>query len=197
MTTTSLAPCDVTEGQLCDDEVITTIEHIPTRSDCQAICQNHPECNWWSHWVEGGGEHWAECYLQRTCNRPTTHECDHNNQCSYGPPYPDLDNCDDGQEHLPCEDDFIHGVTCSKGENEIAHMTHMASASDCQAVCQNHPECQFFSHSSKHEDCWLHYNCDNYDAHDCQEWENSCTAGPKYPDMDDCSNPNQNSTMIY
>ena len=41
MTTTSLAPCDVTEGQLCDDEVITTIEHIPTRSDCQAICQNH------------------------------------------------------------------------------------------------------------------------------------------------------------
>merc|ERR1712110_1322015 len=162
-TTTALAPCDVTEGQLCDDEVITTIEHIPTRSDCQAICQNHPECNWWSHWVEGGGEHWAECYLQRTCNRPTTHECDHHNQCAYGPPYPDLDNCDDGEEHLPCEEFFIHGVTCSRGENEIAHITHVTSASDCQAVCQNHPECQFFSHSSKHDDCWLHYNCDRYE----------------------------------
>ena len=57
-TTTSLAPCDVTEGYYCDDDVIATIEHIPTRSDCQAICQNHPECNWWSFWAEGGGEHW-------------------------------------------------------------------------------------------------------------------------------------------
>merc|ERR1712226_1371238 len=195
-TTTSLAPCDVTEGYYCDDEVIVTIEHIPTRSDCQAICQNHPECNWWSFWAEGGGEHWAECYLQRTCDFPSNHECDHNNQCAYGPPYPDLDNCDDGESHLPCEDDFIQGVTCSRGENEIAHITHVTSASDCQAVCQNHPECQFFSHSSKHDDCWLHYNCDRYEDHDCKEWEDSCVAGPKYPDMDDCSNPNQNSTMI-
>merc|ERR1711953_995219 len=189
-TTTPLAQCDVTEGQLCDDEVIATIQHIPTRSDCQAVCQNHPECNWWSHWVEGGGEHWAECYLQRTCNRPTTHECDHHNQCSYGPPYPDLDNCDDGEEHLPCEDDFIQGVTCSRGENEIAHITSLASPSDCQAVCQTHPECHFFSHSSRHQDCWLHYNCDRYEDHDCKEWEDNCTAGPKYPDMDDCSSPN-------
>merc|ERR1712226_1591999 len=195
-TTTSLAPCDVTEGYYCDDEVIVTIEHIPTRSDCQAICQNHPECNWWSFWAEGGGEHWAECYLQRTCDFPSNQTCDHNNQCAYGPPYPDLDNCDDGEEHLPCEDDFIQGVTCSRGENEIAHITHVTSASDCQAVCQNHPECQFFSHSSKHDDCWLHYNCDRYEDHDCKEWEDSCVAGPKYPDMDDCSNPNQNSTMI-
>merc|ERR1711997_1410501 len=191
-TTTTLAPCDVTEGFYCDDEVIATIEHIPTRSDCQAICQNHPECNWWSFWAEGGGEHWAECYLLRTCDLPSNHECDHNNQCAYGPPYPDLDNCDDGQEHLPCEDDFIQGVTCSRGENEIAHITHVNSASDCQAVCQNHPECQFFSHSSRHEDCWLHYNCDRYEDHDCKEWEDSCTAGPKYPDMDDCSSPTQN-----
>jgi len=182
----------VTEGYYCDDEVIATIEHIPTRSDCQAICQNHPECNWWSFWAEGGGEHWAECYLQRTCDLPSNHDCNHNNQCAYGPPYPDLDNCDDGQEHLPCEDDFIQGVTCSRGENEIAHITHVASASDCQAVCQNHQECQFFSHSSRHEDCWLHYNCDHYENQDCQEWEDSCTVGPQYPDMDDCSNPNQN-----
>ena len=57
-TTTALARCDVTEGFYCDDEVIATIEHIPSRSDCQAICQNHPECNWWSFWAEGGGEHW-------------------------------------------------------------------------------------------------------------------------------------------
>merc|ERR1719397_334210 len=194
--TTTLVPCDVTEGSYCDDEVISTIENVASRSDCQAICQNHPGCNYWSHWVEGGGEHWAECYLQRTCDFPTSQECDHNNQCSYGPPYPDLDDCDDGQEHLPCEDDFIYGVSCSKGENEILHITHLDSASDCQAVCQNHPECEFFSHSSKHNDCWLHYNCDHYDAHDCDHEDNVCIAGPKYPDFDDCSYPNQNTTMI-
>merc|ERR1712244_44400 len=188
---TTLAPCDVTEGELCDDDVITEITHINTASDCQAVCQNHPECQFWSHWTEEGGEHWGTCWLHRSCGWTTDHDCGHRKQkCVYGAPFPDLDSCDDGEEHLPCEGDFFYGFTCQKGpENEIVHIEHMNSASDCQAVCQNHVECEFFSHSSRHNDCWLHYNCDKLEDHECREWEDSCVAGPKYPDIDDCSSP--------
>merc|ERR1711990_688703 len=44
-TTTTLAPCDLTEGLLCDEKenLITEIEGISSASDCQAVCQNHPE----------------------------------------------------------------------------------------------------------------------------------------------------------
>merc|ERR1712154_608487 len=102
------------------------------------------------------------CWLHRSCGWTTDHDCGHRKQnCVYGAPFPDLDSCDDGEEHLPCEGDFFYGFTCQKGpENEIVHIEHMNSASDCQAVCQNHVECEFFSHSSRHNDCWLHYNCD-------------------------------------
>merc|ERR1712066_867538 len=188
---TTLAPCDVTEGSLCDDDVITEITHINTASDCQAVCQNHPECQFWSHWREEGPEHWGTCWLHRTCGWTTDHDCGHRKQdCVHGAPFPDLDTCDDGQQHLPCEDDFFYGFTCQKGpENEIVHIEHMNSASDCQAVCQNHPECEYFSHSSRHNDCWLHYNCDKLEDHECREWEDTCVAGPKYPDIDDCSSP--------
>merc|ERR1712121_183930 len=187
---TTLAPCDVTEGELCDDDVITEITHINTASDCQAVCQNHPECQFWSHWNEEGGEHWGTSWLHRSCGWTTDHDCGHRKQnCVYGAPFPDLDNCDDGQEHLPCEDAFFYGFTCQKGENEIVHIEHMNSASDCQAVCQNHVECEFFSHSSRHNDCWLHYNCDKLEDHECREWEDTCVAGPKCPDIDDCSSP--------
>ena len=53
--------------------------------------------------------------------------------------------------HTPCEDDFITGSLCDKHENEILHVTHIPTASDCQSICQNHPECNFFSHTTRHE----------------------------------------------
>ena len=99
-----------------------------------------------------------------------------------------IDACDDGEVHLPCEDEFWSGVVCDRHENEIIHVTHLPSASDCQSLCQNHDECSFFSHNSHHEgDCWLHTQSDVLDDKDCHE--DTCVAGPKYPDMDDCSQP--------
>merc|ERR1719500_2213770 len=47
-------PCDVNEGQICEGEH-KHIEHINSASDCQAICQNHPECGFWSHYRQGEG----------------------------------------------------------------------------------------------------------------------------------------------
>merc|ERR1719244_1398775 len=51
-------PCDVNEGQICEGEhnLIEHIEHINSASDCQAICQNHPECGFWSHYRQGEGQ---------------------------------------------------------------------------------------------------------------------------------------------
>ena len=95
------------------------------------------------------------------------------------------DNCDDGEFHLPCEDEFWYGQTCDRHENEILHVEHIPQASDCQSLCQNHPECGFWSHTSRHEgECWLHWQCDILTTHDCEE---GCVAGPQWPDMDDCS----------
>jgi len=199
--TTTLPLCNVTMGALCDshNNLILEVEHLNTPSDCQSICQNHPECNWWSHWAEEGGEHWGRCYLHYSCDVLDDHECrecggvtrpGHRCNCQHGTPWPDLDSCDDGQVHTPCEDDFITGSLCDKHENEILHVTHIPTASDCQSICQNHPECNFFSHTTRHEgECWLHYNCDIHDPHECDEWENQCVSGPQYPDMDDCSSP--------
>merc|ERR1711872_959000 len=68
--TTTLPLCNVTMGALCDshNNLILEVEHLNTPSDCQSICQNHPECNWWSHWAEEGGEHWGRCYLHYSCD---------------------------------------------------------------------------------------------------------------------------------
>jgi len=188
-------------GALCDsnNNLILEVEHLNTPSDCQSICQNHPECNWWSHWAEEGGEHWGRCTLHYSCDILDDHECrecggvlrpGHRCNCQHGTPFPDLDSCDDGQVHTPCEDEFIEGSLCDKAENEILHVTHIPTASDCQSICQNHPECNFFSHTTRHEgECWLHYNCDRHDPHECDEWENQCVSGPQYSDMDDCSSP--------
>ena len=42
---------------------------------------------------------------------------------------------------------------------------------------------------SRHEgECWLHYSCDTWDSRDCEE---GCVSGPQYPDIDDCSMPEQ------
>ena len=39
-----------------------------------------------------------------------------------------LDACDDGEVHLPCEDDFWHGTRCEGGpENEILHVTQVGT----------------------------------------------------------------------
>ena len=99
-----------------------------------------------------------------------------------------IENCDDGTVHLPCEDDFFPGVLCDRRENEIMHLPGLSTASDCQSLCQNHDECMFFSHTTRQEgECWLHYQCDHLQDHEC--WEDDCVAGPKYPDIDDCSVP--------
>jgi len=202
--TTTPPICNVTMGTLCDshNNVILEVEHLSTPSDCQSICQNHQECNWWSHWVEEGGEHWGRCYLHYSCDILDDHECrecggimrpGHRCNCQHGTPWPDLDTCDDGQVHLPCEDDFIEGSLCDKPGNEILHLTNIPTASDCQAICQNHPDCAFFSHTTRHKgECWLHYNCDVLvnDIPECEE--NQCVSGPQYPDMDDCSVPELN-----
>lgn len=190
--------CNVVKGLLCDphheDNLIIEVTHLQTVSDCQALCQNHPECNFWSHFNEEGGEHWGTCQLHYSCDVTTDHECrdchamtrpGHRCNCMYGTPEPDLDNCDDGEVHLPCEDEFWYGSTCDRHENEILHVEHIPAASDCQSLCQNHAECGFWSHTNRHEgECWLHYQCDHLTNHDCEE---GCVAGPQWPDMDDCS----------
>jgi len=171
------------------------VDHLNGASDCQSLCQNHPECNYWSHWNEEGGEHWGKCQLHFHCDMTIDHECRDcymrpggRCSCMYGTPFPDLENCDDGTVHLPCENDFFPGVLCDRRENEIMHLPGLPTASDCQSLCQNHDDCMFFSHTTRHEgECWLHYQCDNLQNNEC--WEDDCVAGPKYPDIDDCSMP--------
>ena len=58
------------------EQEIAHIEHINSASDCQAICQNHGECGFWSHYRQGEGhDHWGHCYLYYSCDRTTDHEC--------------------------------------------------------------------------------------------------------------------------
>ena len=61
-TTPTLAKCNVVNGLLCDplheENLIIEVTHLQTVSDCQALCQNHAECRFWSHWNEEHGEHW-------------------------------------------------------------------------------------------------------------------------------------------
>merc|ERR1711936_465986 len=212
-------PCEVAEGEICDEgehNLIEHIEHISSASDCQAICQNHPECGFWSHYRQGEGhDHWGHCFIYTTCNELSSHECfgaeDHECQggahprppghkcdCQSGGPTPDLDECGDfPPTPLPCIGDFWPGLRCDEHENEIEHITHIPSRSDCQAICQNHEGCEFFSHAMDHEghngECWLHYNCDRLIDHECEDClirpgaKCGCFCGPKFPDLDDCS----------
>merc|ERR1712130_495884 len=89
------------------------------------------------------------------------------------------------------------GLRCDEHENTIEHIEHISSRSDCQAICQNHEGCEFFSHAMDHEghngECWLHYNCDRLVEHECEDClmrpghKCGCFCGPKFPDLDDCS----------
>merc|ERR1711971_419247 len=179
-------PCDVNEGSICEGEhnLISHIEHINSASDCQAICQNHHECF-------GPDDH--ECG-DMPHPRPPGHKC----SCKSGGPTPDLDECGDyPPTPLPCIGDFWPGLRCDEHENQIEHITHIPSRSDCQAICQNHDGCEFFSHAMDHEgnngECWLHYNCDRLVDHECEDClvrpggKCGCFCGPKFPDLDDCS----------
>merc|ERR1719237_1056688 len=68
--------------------------------------------------------------------------------CQSGGPTPDLDECGDyPPTPLPCIGDFWPGLRCDEHENQIEHITHIPSRSDCQAICQNHEGCEFFSHA--------------------------------------------------
>ena len=77
MMETTIAKCDVEFGVVCDDpeSLIEHIEHISHASDCQAICQNHPECNFCSHYAEEGHGHLGQCLIYLDCLKTTDHEC--------------------------------------------------------------------------------------------------------------------------
>merc|ERR1711892_949214 len=225
MAETTIAQCDVTDGVICDEpeNLIEHIEHISHASDCQAICQNHPECNFWSHYAEEGHEHWGHCLIYTDCGRTTSQECHTGgtHECPQQPPHkalfepmvqgidgppgpggpkchcqsgsnsPDLDECDDGS--IGCADYFSPGYLCD--EEDLQEFEGISSASDCQALCQNNNECQFFSYW--HEEgpeprgfCYFHRNCNEIYDEECREWD-QCFCGPAYPDMDDCSYPEQ------
>jgi len=200
---TTQAKCDVNYGVVCDDphNLIEHIEHISHASDCQAICQNHGECNFWSHYRQAEGhDHWGHCLIYYDCTNTVdkdcfgdeAHECqvsshempDDDNEprpgpggkchCTSGGNSPDLDECDDGTTDDPgfCSDDFYAGWLCDEHENLIEHIEHISQASDCQAICQNHDECHFFSHyvDEGHEHighCFLHWNCARFNDHEC------------------------------
>merc|ERR1719290_824243 len=223
MAETTLAPCDFSEGVVCDDPetLIEHIEHISHASDCQAICQNHQECNFWSHYAEEGHEHWGHCLIYTDCGRTTNHECHDagTHECPPQPPHqnlfhplaqgteprpgppgpkchcvsggnsPDLDECDSGSSG--CDDYFAPGYLCDDGD--LQEIEGITSASDCQALCQNHDECNFFSYWTEehgHEKgwCYFHTSCNKIADGECHQWD-QCYCGPQYPDLDDCSFP--------
>merc|ERR1712168_148310 len=231
-TSAPLPDCEVNMGSLCNSEgnLIEHIEHIHDVSDCQAICQNHANCEFWSHYLEEGHEHWGHCLLHyncdslddRECHGPERPECPtipsivfdkfirhmplRNKQprpgpggpkcfCMSGTNTPDLDECSgDIPGVFPCIDQFFPGTECSfEPGNVISEMEGISMASDCQAICQNHADCNFFSHFLEEEGpekrgwCTLHRNCDKFDPEECDRA--TCFAGPAYPDMDDCSYP--------
>jgi len=207
MAETTIPKCDVNEGVLCNahGNLIEEIEGISSASDCQAVCQNHGECNYWSHYVEEGPEKWGYCQLHYDCSSTTdaecypegAHECQGNTHevfgelinaapgdwkchCQSGAKTPDLDECDDGTTHDPnyCNDEFLPGYLCEgagshENGNVIQHIEHISEPSDCQSICQNHPECKYFSHyieeGGEHwGHCFLHYNCDSLADKDCE-----------------------------
>jgi len=207
--------CVVNTGSLCHQEgnLIEHIEHIHDASDCQAICQNHASCNFWSHYLEEGGEHWGHCLLHYTCDQqdvaecggPGDHECPvidtelydkffrylpinggyeprpggRKCYCMNGANEPDLDEC--GAGPLPCLDDFFPGTLCD--EENLAHIEGISLASDCQAVCQNHVGCEYFSHYTEEGGehwghCFLHAQCNGFNNHECNSGGH-CGWGPQ------------------
>ena len=80
-------------GYLCDDGDLQEIEGITSASDCQALCQNHEECQFFSYWTEEHGHEKGWCYFHTSCNKIADGECHQWDQCYCGPQYPDLDDC--------------------------------------------------------------------------------------------------------
>jgi len=210
--------CEVNSGSLCAQggNLIEHIEHIHDVSDCQAICQNHASCEYWSHYLEEGGEHWGHCWLHYACDSFEEHaECfgEGDRECTMTPPFreprpgpggkkcycqngansPDLDECGElPPTPIPCIEEFYPGVLCD--EEELLEIQGIPTASDCQAVCQNHAGCEYFSQwfeeGPEHQGwCYLFSSCAVWDASECNELVDQCFSGPAYPDMDDCSGP--------
>jgi len=69
-TTTDNAECSgFYPGFLCTAELnlIDTITHIMTPTECQTLCQLRGGCTYWSHWVEVKDEHIGHCDLHWSC----------------------------------------------------------------------------------------------------------------------------------
>ena len=97
--------------------------------DCQALCQNHPDCGAWSHYTEEG--HTGHCLLHPGCGPPSSEGClpagDHkcppphpatrNSKCwcLSGAPAPDL-SCLVG--FLSPGLSFIQRTLCSQGAGQ-------------------------------------------------------------------------------
>jgi len=68
--TTSESGCsNFYPGFLCNAELnlIDTITHIVTPTECQTLCQLREGCNFWSHWIEVRDQHIGHCDLHWSC----------------------------------------------------------------------------------------------------------------------------------
>merc|ERR1712142_1126072 len=193
---TTQAKCDVNYGVVCDDphNLIEHIEHISHASDCQAICQNHGECNFWSHYRQAEGHaHWGHCLIYYDCTNTVDKDCfgDEAHECQVS----SHEMPDDDKESRPGPGGKCH---CTSGGNS-------PDVDECHEQIGH---------------CFLHWNCARFNDHECSVLVRPgcppaspqiedlflelptgvsnpklgaprchCVCGPQYPDMDDCSSP--------
>jgi len=93
--------------------VIDHIRFIYTPAECQAICQERSQCQYFSHYLEERGDHIGHCYLHWDCYWLDEAQCRNNaaRSCPYIPSAADNESSaendfNDAREELDALEDI-------------------------------------------------------------------------------------------
>ena len=184
----SASSCD----QALQHDVVCTMDYnnllsstttIPTVTDCQEKCLSTDGCNHFTFLrTSPTNSSSPVCSLLRSCETKTA--CSSSQNCV---------NSVSGAKTPSIRDACCSGLTgkiCKgKFDRILSQHFQISSPDQCQALCQAHPECRYFTQISG-DICFLYNTCNQTES--CS----SCTSGPANPSWYECNSEVDFQTLL-
>ena len=162
------------------NNLLSSTTTIPTVIGCQEKCLQTDGCDHFTYFTTGATQPPSTvCALLRSCERSAL--CSSFQNCTKAlsgartPPI--IDACCSGLPGKFCKGDFL------------SQHFQIASPLQCQALCQAHPECRYFTQISG-DICFLYNSCKVTES--CS----SCTSGPADPSREECNSDVGSQTLL-
>ena len=165
------------------NNLLSSTTTIATVTDCQEKCLSTDGCNHFTFLrTSPTNSSSPVCSLLRSCETKTT--CSSSENCVNsisGAKTPSIrDACCSGLSGKICKGKF---------DRILSQHFQISSPDQCQALCQAHPECRYFTQISG-DICFLYNTCNQTES--CS----SCTSGPANPSWYECNSEADFQTLL-